>query len=91
MYLEMRGKWNLRPLAGISTAPVFSADGSIRIAEGYDRDTGLWCANVPDLQIPEHPTRDDAVAAFRLLRRPSGPSRLPMRRGVVIRTSALRW
>jgi putative DNA primase/helicase len=68
MYLEMRGKWNLRPLAGVSTAPLLSADGSIRIAEGYDRDTRLYCANVPDLQLPEHPSRDDAAAAFRLLR-----------------------
>jgi putative DNA primase/helicase len=52
MYLEMRGKWNLRPLAGVSTAPLLSADGSIRIAEGYDRDTRLYCANVPDLVAP---------------------------------------
>jgi putative DNA primase/helicase len=69
MYLEMDGEWDLRPLAGICTAPVLSSDGSIRTAEGYDQDTGLWCANVPDLKIPEHPTRDDAAAALRLIRR----------------------
>jgi putative DNA primase/helicase len=68
MYLEMRGKWNLRPLAGVSTAPLLSADGSIRIAEGYDRDTRLYCANVPNLEMPERPSRDDAAAALRLLR-----------------------
>jgi hypothetical protein len=49
MYLEMDGEWDLRPLAGICTAPVLSSDGSIRTTEGYDQDTGLWCANVPDL------------------------------------------
>jgi hypothetical protein len=68
MYLEMDGEWDLPPLAGICTAPVLSSDGSIRTAEGYDQDTGLWCASVPDLQIPEHPTRVDAEAALRLLR-----------------------
>jgi putative DNA primase/helicase len=68
MYLEMDGEWDLRPLAGICTAPVLSSDGSIRTAEGYDEETGLWCASVPDLRIPEQPSRADAEAALRLLR-----------------------
>ena len=68
MYLEMSGKWNLPRLAGISTAPVLSPDGSIRTAQGYDPESGLWCAGSPDLQVPDRPTRDDAVAALRLLR-----------------------
>jgi hypothetical protein len=67
-YLEMDGEWNLRPLAGICTAPLLSADGSVRTAEGYDKETGLWCASVPALEIPEHPTRADAEAALRILR-----------------------
>jgi putative DNA primase/helicase len=70
MYLAMQGDWNLPPLAGICTAPLLKADGSVRAADGYDRDTGLWCASVPDLQIPERPTRADAEAALRLLREP---------------------
>lgn len=70
MYLEMDGEWGLPPLAGISTAPLLSADGSVRAAEGYDKATGLWCAGIPDLQVPERPTRDDAAAALRLLREP---------------------
>jgi hypothetical protein len=45
MYLEMHD-WNLRPLAGISTAPLLASDSSIRTVEGYDPITGLWCANV---------------------------------------------
>jgi hypothetical protein len=32
MYLDM-GEWNLRPLVGITTAPVLAADGSIRDVE----------------------------------------------------------
>jgi hypothetical protein len=68
MYLAMHGEWNLPPLAGICTAPLLSADGSARTATGYDPVTGLWCASVPALQFPEHPTRADAAAALRLLR-----------------------
>jgi hypothetical protein len=43
MYLDMSGEWHLPPLAGVSTAPLLSADGSVRVADGYDRATGLWC------------------------------------------------
>ena len=52
MYLEMDGEWDLPPLAGICTAPVLSSDGSIRTAEGYDQDTGLWCAGMSGLTGP---------------------------------------
>ena len=30
MYLDMSGEWNLRPLAGVSTAPLLSPDGNCR-------------------------------------------------------------
>jgi hypothetical protein len=69
MYLAMLDEWKLQPLAGICTAPLLASDGSVRAAEGYDRSTGLWCANVPALQIPERPTRADAEAALRRLRK----------------------
>jgi hypothetical protein len=68
MYLEMDGEWGLQPLAGISTAPLLSSDGSVRAAEGYDHATSLWCANVPTLRIPDHSIRAEAEAALRLLR-----------------------
>jgi putative DNA primase/helicase len=68
MYLGMLDEWNLPPLAGICTASLLASDGSVRTAEGYDQSTGLWCANVPALQIPERPTRADAEAALRRLR-----------------------
>jgi hypothetical protein len=67
MYLDM-GDWNLRPLAGITTAPVLAADGSIRDLEGYDAETGLWCCRVPKLIVPERPGLADAQTALRRLR-----------------------
>jgi hypothetical protein len=69
MYLDMAGEWDLPPLAGISTAPLLSPDGSVRAADGYDRDTGLWCCSVPRMRLPAHPSRADAEAALGLLRR----------------------
>jgi hypothetical protein len=69
MYLDMAGEWNLPPLVGVSTAPLLSADGSVRAADGYDPATGLWCCNVPKLNLPARPSHADAVAGLGLLRR----------------------
>jgi len=68
MYLDMSGEWNLPPLAGVSTAPLLSADGSVRVADGYDTTTALWCCSVPTLPLRARPSRADAEAALRLLR-----------------------
>ncbi len=68
MYLDMLGEWNLRPLAGISTAPLLAPDGAIRDAVGYDMTTKLWCCKVPSLCLPELSCREDAGTALRLLR-----------------------
>jgi hypothetical protein len=68
MYLDMAGEWELPPLAGVSTAPLLSADGNARVADGYDRATALWCCHVPMLTLPPHPSRADAEAALRRLR-----------------------
>jgi putative DNA primase/helicase len=68
MYLDMSGEWALPPLTGISTAPVLALDGTVQTADGYDQATGLWCARVPKLQLPDRPTRPDAEAALRTLR-----------------------
>ncbi|MBV9154045.1 MAG: hypothetical protein JO204_19955, partial [Alphaproteobacteria bacterium] len=67
MYLDM-GEWSLRPLAGITTAPVLAADGSIRDVEGYDTETGLWCCRVPKLLVPEQSGFEDAKTALHRLR-----------------------
>jgi putative DNA primase/helicase len=68
MYLDMVGEWKLPPLAGVSTAPLLSADGRVRAADGYDRATALWCSIVPTMTLPPRPSRADAEAALRLLR-----------------------
>ena len=68
MYLDLGGEWNLQPLAGITTAPSLTADGTVRAAEGYDPISQLWCATIPPLTIPEQPSREQAEAALRVLR-----------------------
>jgi hypothetical protein len=68
MYLAMSGDWKLPPLTGICTSPLLTSDGSIRTATGYDPSSGLWCADIPELSIPERPTRADAEAALLRLR-----------------------
>lgn len=68
MFLDLRGEWNLPPLDGISTAPVLADDGSILDRDGYDPRLRLWCAAVPRLDVPEHPTEAQARAALHRLR-----------------------
>ncbi|HOU89570.1 MAG TPA: hypothetical protein PLU22_00930 [Polyangiaceae bacterium] len=64
--LAARGEWAGVPaLAGIIEAPTVRPDGSVLQAEGYDPATRL--ALLPGEEfppVPEHPTRDDAVAAL---------------------------
>jgi hypothetical protein len=68
LYLDLAGEWKLPPLVVISTAPILADDGSIRSAEGYNRETGIYCCNVPELEIPESPTRAEAAASLLMLR-----------------------
>ena len=70
MYLDWQGEWHLPPLRGIATAPLLLDDGTIRSTAGYDRLSGMWCENVPDLSglIPDRPTESEATAALRLIR-----------------------
>jgi putative DNA primase/helicase len=69
IYLNaLQDRWNLPKLIGITTAPILEDDGAIRIARGYDKASGLWCHNIPKLNIPERPTEADARAALERLR-----------------------
>jgi hypothetical protein len=63
MYLDMVGDWKLPSLMGVATTPLLAEDGIVLARDGYDPGTGLWCAKVPELILPEHPTRADAEAA----------------------------
>ena len=57
LYLNgLEGAWGLRTFRGITTSPILKNDGSIRIATGYDHESGLWCYDIPDLIIPGQPT-----------------------------------
>jgi hypothetical protein len=71
LYLDLDGKRGLPPLHGITYAPILSAGGRIRSHDGYDAETGQYCANVPDLShlVPVKPTRPQAAAALMKLRK----------------------
>ena len=68
LYLDRRGAWQLSPLDGIASAPLLAADGGTRAAEGYDPHTRLWCERIPDVDMPERPTKAEARAALDRLR-----------------------
>jgi hypothetical protein len=68
LYLSLAGEWALPPLAGISTGAILAPDGKVQTVAGYDSASGLWCAGVPALSIPEHPSRCEAETALQRLR-----------------------
>jgi hypothetical protein len=64
-YIETTGRWGLRELTGIITAPTLRADGSLLAAPGYDTATGLlYQPNDVYPAIPDKPTEDDARRAL---------------------------
>jgi hypothetical protein len=67
LYLAL-DSWGLRPLNGITSAPLLADDGSITAADGYDSRLGIWCAHVPSLAVPATPSRAEAAAALAVLR-----------------------
>ena len=67
LYLAL-DEWGLPPLKGITSAPLLLADGTIRTAIGYDVQSGLWCANIPAIDVPAKPSIRGAAAALQLIR-----------------------
>jgi hypothetical protein len=58
----------LRPLRGITYAPLLRSGGTIVAASGYDAETQLWLVDgIPELTVPEVPTRHDAETAMQRL------------------------
>src|SRR5262245_41116463 len=51
-------------LRAITAIPVLTADGTIRVLDGYDAATGLYGVRPIAIDVPEHPTKDDAAAAL---------------------------
>ena len=68
LYLNLHDKWTVGQLNGICRAPILSDDGNIRVAQGYDPETGHWCAGIDAPGIPERPSRLQAERALRILR-----------------------
>jgi hypothetical protein len=66
-YLERRGRWCLRYLQGIITAPTLRADGTLLDRPGYDDETGLLFLPSPGAEfpvIPDQPTQAQAMEAL---------------------------
>jgi hypothetical protein len=69
LYLNgLEGEWGLKPFHGITTSPILDNSGSIRSASGYDAISGLWCHNIPTLDVPDEPSVQEAQAALGRLR-----------------------
>jgi putative DNA primase/helicase len=60
------GEWKLPVLTAITSTPLMRRDGSLHDTPGYDPLTGLLYKPECEFDaVPEHPTRDDAIAALR--------------------------
>jgi len=72
-YLGRRGDHKLPHLTGTISAPILRMDGTVFSQQGYDRETGLYLlgeGNWPE--IPDEPSRDDALEAADVLLEPFG-------------------
>jgi Bifunctional DNA primase/polymerase, N-terminal len=66
--LENAHCWKFPHVTGVITTPTLRPDGSLLIDPGHDPETELYL--LPGLQlppIPEHPTKDQALTALKLL------------------------
>jgi putative DNA primase/helicase len=69
LMLAMASDAGFKPLDGIASAPLLAEDGSLRVADGYDPLTRMWCEHMPAVEVPSAPTRHDAEVSLRRLRR----------------------
>jgi len=70
--LAARVTWKFPHLEGVICAPTLRPDGVLLQQPGYDQDTGLYLDfnGVRFPPVPEHPTKDDAIAALTALHEP---------------------
>jgi hypothetical protein len=92
--LASERRWRFPHVNGIITTPTLRPDGSLLAEPGYDPETELYL--LPGFQIPpipEHPTKDQALAALKLLidllsefsfRRINGQHELRLNRSVAL-------
>ena len=70
-YIESVGEWLLHPIDGVIECPTLRRDGTLLAENGYDRATGLYLHYQGEkLNMPECPTREDALEALELLKVP---------------------
>jgi putative DNA primase/helicase len=66
--LHRSGQWKFDEIVGVITTPTLRPDGSLLVQRGYDAITRMMLMEPPGMPaISEHPTREEAIAAFELL------------------------
>jgi putative DNA primase/helicase len=66
--LERDGVWRFQEIVGVIATPTMRPDGSLLLKKGYDAATRLLLIEPPKMpEIPDHPTREDALKALALL------------------------
>jgi hypothetical protein len=66
--LGRAGDWTFPALAGVICTPTMRPDGSLLLEAGYDEATRLLLVSPPPMPVtPDRLTREDALAALRLI------------------------
>src|SRR3954447_22272303 len=66
--LDRDGVWGFPEILGVIATPTMRSDGSLLVKQGYDPATKLLLIEPPAMpDIPDEPTREDALAALALL------------------------
>jgi hypothetical protein len=66
--LARDGVWGFPEIVGVIATPTMRPDGSLLLKQGYDPATRLLLIEPPKMpDIPDQPTRDDALKALALL------------------------
>ena len=59
--------WPFPVLTGIAEAPTMRPDGTLITEQGYDAATGIYLATTLRVDVPERPTREQAIVALSTL------------------------
>ncbi len=68
LILSRSGKWPFPALRGVLACPTVRPDGSLLLRPGYDLASGYFMAHKLKVQVPENPSREEAVQAFSKLK-----------------------
>src|SRR5262249_11649692 len=72
MYKARKGRWTIRPLAGVTTMPLLHLDGSLCAEPGYDEQTGLYLelGDLLAVTLLDEPSKQNALEAVQSLYAP---------------------